>query len=44
MAWLRTDALGVLFLSFGSQTNERVIELFVDSKQEQAILASGDFK
>ena len=33
-----------LFLSFGSQTNERVIELFVDSKREQAILASGDFK
>ena len=33
-----------LSLSFGSQTNERLIEFFIDSEREQAILASGDFK
>ncbi len=33
-----------LSLGFGAQTNERIIELFVDSKREQAILTSGNFK
>ena len=33
-----------LSLSFGSQSNERIIEFLIDSEREQAILASGDFK